>query len=231
MGPTTLTTTAALLRLAALVSAATCLVWILGSMGTGLLFDGPAQVRETARSFDLDATAGFPSVDVEPEDEVFPRLIGTDGELNTSDGYSVPGAFAEYSLSFVVSFYEPSVSQRLAYVGLQSLLSLGVAWLWWTLARLVTAARDGDPFTGENVGRLRAIGWLVLVGGPAYVVGIWLVHRWLLATSELAGEASVSALGWRDVPWWSVGVGLSVLVLTAVWRHGVAMRRDVEGLV
>lgn len=228
MGRTTLTTTVAALRVAALVSAATCLVWILGSMGTGLLFDGPEQVRETAGSFDLEAAAGFPRVAVEVDGKVF---LGTAGGLNTSDGYSVPGAFAEYSLDFIASFYEPSGLQRLAYVGLQCSLSLGFAWLWWTLARLVVSAREGDPFTQANVGRLRAIGWLVLVGGPVYAVGMWLIHRWLLATSELADEATVWPLDWRDIPWWSVGVGLAVLVLAAVWRRGVAMRHDVEGLV
>ena len=228
MGRTTLTTAAAALRFAALVSAATCLVWILGSTGTGLLFDGPEQVRETAGSFDREAAAGFPRVAVEVDGKVF---LGTAGGLNTSDGYSVPGAFAEYSLDFIASFYEPSGLQRLAYVGLQCLLSLGIAWLCWTLARLVLSAREGDPFTHTNVGRLRAIGWLVLVGSPAYVVGMWLVHRWLLATSELAGEASLWPLGWRDVPWGSIGVGLAVLVLAAVWQRGVAMRHDVEGLV
>jgi hypothetical protein len=30
---------------------------------------------------------------------------------------------------------------------------------------------------------------------------------------------------------WPLGVGLALLVLAAVWRHGVAMREDLEGLV
>lgn len=170
------------LRAVAAVSAATCLVWVLGSIN-----------------------------------------IGSDG--------SVPGAFAEYSLDWVVSAYEPTVAQRIIYVDLQCLLSLGIAWPWWSLARLVASSRRDDPVTADNANRLRLLGVLLAIGGPAYAIGMWLVHRWLLATSELADEASVAPLLWRDVPWWSVAAGLSLLVLAGVWRRGVAMRHDLAGLV
>ena len=46
-----------------------------------------------------------------------------------------------------------------------------------------------------------------------------------------AYDLDAAGLSWREVPWWSVAVGLSLLVLAGVWRRGAAMRHDLAGLV
>lgn len=220
-----------LLRVAAVLSVATCLIWVLGSMGTGLIFKGPDSVRYAAQSLDGNAAGGSPAIPVQPEERVWEDLVDEDTVFNSSQGYNVPGAFAEFSLSWRVVVYEPTLGQRVVYTGLQCLLSLSLAWVWWTLARLVASSRRGDPFTAENAMRLQGLGLVLVVGGPAYAVGTWLIHRWLLAVSELADDATLAPWSWRDAPWWSVAVGLCMLVLAGVWRRGAAMRDDLVGLV
>lgn len=218
-----------LLRGLAVLSAATCLVWILGATGTGFLYDGPQPVNDAVRSFDLPAAAGSPTMPVQGGAEVVQQVLRA-GPFTSGDG-SDPGAFAELTFTLHATTYDPTPGQRVAYVGLQCLASLALAWLWWSLAGVVRASRRGDPFTVAQASRLRMLGLLVAIGGPAYVVAMWLVHRWLLATSELADVATVGALHWRSVPWWTVGVGLVLLVMAGVWRRGAAMRHDLAGLV
>lgn len=216
------------LRGLAVISLLTSLVWVLGSMGIGLIYEA-APVRDAAQSIDLEAASGYPSAAVEPEREVVMGILRS-GALPVSDG-APPGGFAELSVAFDVHLYEPSLAQRLAYVGLQTGLALGVAWLWWSLATLVAASRRNDPFSPANARRLRGLGLLVAIGGPAYVVGTWLVLRWLVGTSELADTVLLRGLAWGDLPWVATGAGLALLVLAAVWRRGSEMRRELEGLV
>jgi hypothetical protein len=52
---------------------------------------------------------------------------------------------------------------RLAIDLLPLLLIIALIWQLWGLLR---SARQGDPFTGANVWRLRQFGWLLLLGWP-----------------------------------------------------------------
>lgn len=126
-----------------------------------------------------------------------------------------------------VTFWSPSTGQQTSYVATRAIPALAGAAGLWILAALVRSAAGGDPFTSRNVRRLSWLTGLVLVAG---VVGDWgreAVRLWLIETSDLAADTAATV----EVSWWWLGVAAVLGVITAVWRRGVAMRSDLEGLV
>jgi hypothetical protein len=99
--------------------------------------------------------------------------------------------------------------------------------LLWLMRRLLLSVREGDPFTAENVKRLRTIGFLLLFGYPLATFLGQVIER------ELASSSSVGELG-TSFPG-GIGpapiVALGVFVLAQVFAHGVRLREDVEGTV
>ena len=63
--------------------------------------------------------------------------------------------------------------------------------LLWLLRLLLRSVRDGDPFTAANVRRLRAIGFLLVVGAPVAALVAHACDQWLASTSK-AGELGTS---------------------------------------
>jgi hypothetical protein len=103
------------------------------------------------------------------------------------------------------------------------MLVLAMLWLVWLILRSV---RDGDPFTAANVRRLRAIGFLLVVGAPVAYLATHVCERWL-ASSSTAGELGTSFA----LPGAGPIAGLGVFVLAEVFAHGARLRSDVEGMV
>lgn len=96
----------------------------------------------------------------------------------------------------------------------------------WLLRALLRAVRDGDAFSQKNVGRLRALALLVLIGVPlaGFVASIFAGE---LATSAgLAGPGTELALSGSAL----LG-GASILVLAEVFAAGLRLRTDLEGTV
>lgn len=126
-----------------------------------------------------------------------------------------------------VGFAGPSATQRWLWVLGQSALPTLAAVALYLIFRIVRSARVGDPFVRANVSRLRALAVVVGIGGlivSAYAA--WL-RRWLLDGS---GAAGLVAQDWT-VSFLPLVAGVVVGVLAEVWRRGVAMREDLEGLV
>jgi hypothetical protein len=96
----------------------------------------------------------------------------------------------------------------------------------WLLRRVLRSVRDGDPFTTANVGRLRAIGFLLAVGAPVASLAMFVCDQWLASTSS-AGELGSSFA----LPGAGPIAGLGVFVLAEVFAHGARLRSDVEGTV
>ena len=96
----------------------------------------------------------------------------------------------------------------------------------WLLRLLLRSVRAGDPFTAANVGRLRAIGFLLVVGAPVASLAMFVCDQWLASTSK-AGELGASFA----VPGAGPIAGLGVFVLAEVFAHGTRLRADVEGTV
>ncbi|MDX6226438.1 MAG: hypothetical protein QOE64_2814, partial [Frankiales bacterium] len=96
----------------------------------------------------------------------------------------------------------------------------------WLLRRLLRSVRDRDPFTEDNVKRLRALALLILIGFPlARLVAS-------LFEGELASSAGFLHHGLRLSLTGSALIGgLAAFALAEVFAAGVRMRVDLEGTV
>jgi hypothetical protein len=115
---------------------------------------------------------------------------------------------------------------RLAITLLPGLLIVALLWQLWGLLR---SARQGDPFTGANVWRLRQFGWLLLLGWPlvAYLTMAlkeFLAMTWASPTDQTEGLFAPPIGG-------ALIFGLAVLALAEVFAHGLRLREDVEGTI
>ena len=94
------------------------------------------------------------------------------------------------------------------------------------LRGLLKSVREGDPFTGQNVRRLRALGLVVLIGAPLAIFAS------SLFSSELARSAGFDSAGTQlTMPGGALLGGLAAFVLAAVFAAGVRLRDDVDGTV
>ena len=105
-----------------------------------------------------------------------------------------------------------------------ALLALAVLWLLW---RLVGSVAADDVFTRANARRVAWIGVLVAAGGSALQLGTYWLDAGIVARSAADGILQ-PAFGFSFLPLW---VGLAVVALAEVFRQGVRLRDDVEGLV
>ena len=96
----------------------------------------------------------------------------------------------------------------------------------WLLRLLLRSVRDGDPFTAANVLRLRAIGFLLVVGAPVAHLVAYACDQWLASTSTVGELGSTFT-----VPGAGPVAGLGVFVLAEVFAHGARLRADIEGTV
>lgn len=118
-----------------------------------------------------------------------------------------------------------------AYWAILGALGLGAAvlMLWErfvvTLRHIVDSVGAGDPFAPENAERLSRMGWMALA-----------VFALSLPLGALSGWASsVSETGSLDIDFGGGSSGLALalvlFILARVFRHGAAMREDLEGTV
>lgn len=132
-----------------------------------------------------------------------------------------------------------AVTVRLRGKASDSLLALGrdlpVVLLFaaglWLLRSVAHSTLDGDPFTGDNVRRLRLLGFLLLFGVPLAGIVSQLFEDALARNSSVPGLSSASS-GWVIVIRISAWIAaLGVFVLAQLFAHGVALRDDIEGTV
>jgi hypothetical protein len=91
------------------------------------------------------------------------------------------------------------------------------------LFRIVKSVRVGEPFTGENAGRLRTIAWALLA--------LELLHVGVVA---IASAVSTRELPLRIGDNFSVTGWLAILllfVLAEVFREGSRMREELDGTI
>ncbi len=107
------------------------------------------------------------------------------------------------------------------------LLALAI-WFLVLLRRIVNSVGEGDPFVPINADRLRKMGWIALAGQlaglPLAAMVLWI--------ADLVGDKGQDIRA--DVDGFSPSGLLLVLVLfilARVFRHGAAMREDLEGTV
>ncbi len=93
------------------------------------------------------------------------------------------------------------------------------------MKRIVDSVADGDPFIPENATRLTAMAWLMLAIQLAAIPVLGLA----LYVAKTMGEAK----GTVDVAFDANGIIMVILlfILARVFRHGTALRDDLEGTV
>lgn len=217
------------LRVAAMLALVASLALLLGTNGLGLLqgrsllhVTQEAQMVMNERT-ELTGTAGLASVEAANA-----RLGSLDQRSNQATSGSTTN-WAEVSgpTEVSVSFWNPTLAQRWAYVLVRALPAAAAAAGLWLLAALIRSCRVGDPFTRRNVRRL---GWITALTAAGGVIGDWgasFVRRWLLDSSDAAGLVPMDF----SLSFGFVGLVLVLGVVTGVWRRGVAMREDLDGLV
>jgi hypothetical protein len=113
--------------------------------------------------------------------------------------------------------------------GMRSIMVIGIAAVPLAyvvlrkLLRIVESVRVGEPFTGENAGRLRVIAWALL--------GLELIHVGVVAIASAVSTKEqplrfgddFSVTGWLAI--------LLLFVLAQVFREGSRMREELEGTI
>lgn len=118
----------------------------------------------------------------------------------------------------------------IALLLLSALVLLGLlVWFLVHLRKIIDSVRDGDPFVPENADRLTRMGWIA-VGGQLAVIPLSAMAMWLESTiGDARDKVHVNA----DYGFDGGGILLVIVlfILARVFRHGAAMRDDLEGTV
>lgn len=103
-----------------------------------------------------------------------------------------------------------------------ALFSLAILWLQ-NLRQIIGTVGEGDPFTPTNADRLARMGWITIIvqfaAFPATMIAGWLQA----AIADLQVDFEFSLTG--------ILLALLLFILARVFRHGAAMREDLEGTV
>ena len=94
------------------------------------------------------------------------------------------------------------------------------------LGRIIDTVSDGEPFVEINADRLARMGWIALIFQVvAFPIGA--VAAYLAA--QMPDHIDVSA----DIEFSLTGILMAIVlfILARVFRHGTAMREDLEGTV
>lgn len=94
--------------------------------------------------------------------------------------------------------------------------------------RVMDQVSVGDPFAPGQVGRLRGLAALLLVGAPVHFFLNLSTNGAILTRQELGGLSPAMSLSFPVPP---VFVGLVIAMLAEGFRTGGRLRADVEGLV
>lgn len=111
------------------------------------------------------------------------------------------------------------------------LLALFIAGLW-LLRGFARSVKDGDPFGGANVARLRGAGYLLVVGAPLVELLNTALRTALYDDLPAIGAppVDIGTAGFA-MPAGALIGGLAAFVLAEVFAQGVRLRADVEGTV
>jgi len=127
-----------------------------------------------------------------------------------------------------VQVFDPDVRQRVGLIGtpiLRGLLAITVLVL---LLLMVRTLRLGDPFVPANARRIYAIAATVGIGGPLVdLLGQWGRHG-VLDNPRVAPFVVRESYHLSLLP---LAIGVAIAVAAEVFRQGISLRADVDGLV
>ncbi len=152
-------------------------------------------------------------------------------KLSTEHLTGLPrGVFVSGSLNVIAKVKDPTTKQML----LRSPIDLGPLILFaaglFLLDRFMVSVKDGDPFGSANVGRLRRIGFLLVLGAPLVELINSALRKALL---DAAPAGRFNGVGSADfsLPVGALLGGLGAFILAEVFAYGLSLREDVEGTV
>ncbi|MEN3123702.1 DUF2975 domain-containing protein [Janibacter sp. LM] len=214
-----------LLWVAIASSAAFGLSAVAGPNGLGLMTVRPEWPVIGSSAYQMSIRATF-------DDDAGVSVANAPGWKDTSDGTRdavTGGPPVEITGPFVgsVGFLSPTLAMRWAWVCWQAAGPLLAAGSLLVVLKLVRSVRTGTPFTSANARRLRVLALLVGGGGTILAVTDELVRRWLLDGSAAAG---IVGHDWH-ISFAPVLLGVLIGVVAEVWRAGVAMAEDLDGVV
>ena len=93
------------------------------------------------------------------------------------------------------------------------------------LGRIIDTVGNDDPFTAQNAGRLSRMGWIALAFQAASfpIAGLVVYLAELVPSENLSVDYDFSLTG--------LLLAIVLFILARVFRHGAAMREDLEGTV
>ena len=118
----------------------------------------------------------------------------------------------------------------LAYPGIALFMavSFGALFLFFGRMRAIIASvADGDPFIPDNARRLNAMAWLLLTHEIAAVI----IGQLRLYGANAVDPAAGDSLNYSPYDLNGLLMVLVLFILARVFRHGAAMREDLEGTV
>jgi hypothetical protein len=141
----------------------------------------------------------------------------------------LPAHIASDGVEVSVPIDHLTTPQIVVFNALIALGGLLILYALWQLRRLVGSIRAADPFSTDNVRRLRALGWLFLAAYPVFQYVTGGVNEWILSTGgpDIAG----ARVDIDPFSIWAVFGGLVLLVLAEVFGHGLRLREDVEATI
>ena len=121
-----------------------------------------------------------------------------------------------------------AVSEAFGLAGLMGLLAIGL-WLsarfFALLSQIIQTVGDGDPFIEENADRLQSMAIInLMLSGLSLIAALG-----ILAFTQVY-DVIVEDLT-MDVSLEGLFMALLLFILARVFRHGAAMRADLEGTV
>lgn len=102
------------------------------------------------------------------------------------------------------------------------------------LRRIIGTVGEGDPFQPENATRLSQMGWLML-GTQIAIIPAGFIALQLTRYAEAIEKTGVEnfhfSMGSGDFDMTALLLVVILFILARVFRHGAAMREDLEGTV
>jgi hypothetical protein len=154
-------------------------------------------------------------------------LMHVDQSVALPAGWEVAGP-----LPVRITMTDPPLLQVLLVVGNQAAGFLLVVAVLWLIQRIAASMRRGDPFQEANARRLRWTGILLLFGYPLVVVLEGFFQNWFFSNEHSPPlPPGGLSIGFPIISMVAILGGLCVLVLAEVFRYGIRLRDDVEGMV
>ena len=217
-----------LLRAGAVLALLTAVALLLGTNGLGLVPGSVpllgSQNEVMSERTEITGAEGLATVQA-VNDRLGPLEQRTDAARS---GATVRNwAEAAGPTEVTVQLWSPSTAQRWAWTLVRAVPALAGGLALWLLAGVAWSARQGDAFTRDNVRRLQAVTALTVLAGLVGEWGTTFVRRWLLDSSDLGALVPTDF----SMSFAFLGLVAVLAVITTVWRRGVRMREDLDGLV